>query len=143
MYCNYGVYGIKSQACPPDRLKTHNEESRMKTDLKHWLGWLESTPWIETPLYPGRAQKPEEQAKYDDGMPAKIPNWPKYCTILTAESCIARTKHAALLQSRQIYEAAGYTQPGRQDELERIIKQEAKKMRKVAVVGCIAMERRR
>jgi hypothetical protein len=101
--------------------------------------WAKGTPWTETPLSPGRSQKPEEQAKYDAGMPVKIPDWPKYCTVQTAEGCIARTKHAVLFQSRQIYEAAGYTQQGRQDELERIIKQEAKKMRKVAVIGCIAI----
>jgi len=100
--------------------------------------WAKGTPWTETPLYPGHSPKPEEQAKYDAGMHAIIPNWPKYCTIQTAEGCIARTKHAALFQTRQIYEATGYTPQGRQDELERIIKQEAKKMRKVAVIGCIA-----
>jgi hypothetical protein len=40
----------------------------MKTDLKHWFRWIESTPWTETPLYPGRAQRPEDQAKYDAAM---------------------------------------------------------------------------
>jgi len=43
----------------------------MKTDLKHWFRWLESTPWTETPLYHGRSQKPEEQAKYSAAMATK------------------------------------------------------------------------
>jgi hypothetical protein len=65
------VYMILRVSTLPDRFKRKNEEFRMKTDLKHRFRWLESTPWTETPLYPGRAQKPEEQAKYDAGMATK------------------------------------------------------------------------
>lgn len=43
----------------------------MKTDWKHLFRWLESTPWTESPLYHGRSQKPEEQAKYDVAMATK------------------------------------------------------------------------
>jgi hypothetical protein len=44
----------------------------MRSNLNHLLRtWLVSSPWTETPLYPGRAQKPEEQPKYDDAMSSK------------------------------------------------------------------------